>query len=221
MAEEVGTGVIVSHKHKFIFVKTRKTAGSSIQWALEEFCGPEDIVTTLHEPFTDLSKLKRQYKERNTRPNGEKIDSHLPASAIRRIVGAEIWEEYFTFVFVRNPWDWAVAQWWWEKVSGKDPRGFEWWIKHLWDHPRFWNTHIYKDKGGQDLVDFLGRFENLQEDFSEVCSKIGIETPELPWLKKNHHPDRKEYRTYYFNQELIDLVSRCCGEEIERFDYTF
>ena len=37
--------MIISHKHKFIFVKTRKTAGTSVQEALERICGPDDIVT--------------------------------------------------------------------------------------------------------------------------------------------------------------------------------
>jgi len=39
--------MIISHEHKFIFLKTRKTAGTSIELALSHLCGPDDIVTPM------------------------------------------------------------------------------------------------------------------------------------------------------------------------------
>jgi len=39
--------MIISHKHKFIYIKCRKTAGTSIEMSLSKLCGPQDIITPL------------------------------------------------------------------------------------------------------------------------------------------------------------------------------
>ena len=39
--------VIASHQHRFIFLKTRKTAGTSVEIALSKVCGPDDIITEI------------------------------------------------------------------------------------------------------------------------------------------------------------------------------
>ena len=45
--------MIISHKHKFIFFKTRKTAGSSIQVSLAKYCGEDDIITGQYRDGVD------------------------------------------------------------------------------------------------------------------------------------------------------------------------
>jgi len=47
--------MIVSHEHKFIFLKTKKTAGTSIELALTELCGPQDVIT----PLTEIDEARR------------------------------------------------------------------------------------------------------------------------------------------------------------------
>ena len=39
--------MIVSHEHRFIFLKTKKTAGTSLELALSQLCGPDDVITPL------------------------------------------------------------------------------------------------------------------------------------------------------------------------------
>jgi len=86
--------MILSHKYKFIFVKTFKTAGTSIEVFLSQLCGPLDIVTPIKphvEPY-----VTRNY---------EGYINHMPAADIRDRIDPHVWCEYFKFCVERNPWD--------------------------------------------------------------------------------------------------------------------
>ena len=48
--------MIICHKHKFIFVKTRKTAGSSVEIFLSKYCGPSCVITPLSKEDEILRK---------------------------------------------------------------------------------------------------------------------------------------------------------------------
>ena len=73
------------------------------------------------------------------------------------------------------------------------------------------------DKKGNILVDYVGRFEQLSEDFSNICQRIGIEHDTLPRRNISQRSDHREYYT----PDLIDKVGRHWAEDIERFNYTF
>ena len=79
--------MIVSHKHKFIFFKTRKTAGSSLQVALAEHCGTGDIITGQYRLGVDDNSHSaglNMEKFFTTHPHPELAD-------VRRFLGEEIW----------------------------------------------------------------------------------------------------------------------------------
>src|SRR5207248_8990864 len=114
--------MIISHEYKFIFIKTAKTAGTSIEVFLSPQCGPEDIVTPIappvegHEPrnheelVNPISELFRQPEGllaalRNVFKRRKKFYNHMPAWLIQQRVPAHIWNGYFKFCVERNPWD--------------------------------------------------------------------------------------------------------------------
>lgn len=66
--------MIISHEHKFIFVKTRKRAGTSIEIALSKFCGPDDVIC----PITESDELVREQVGHRGAQN-----YHLPLSRHR------------------------------------------------------------------------------------------------------------------------------------------
>ncbi len=132
--------MIISHDHRFIFVKTRKTAGTSIEVFLARHLGPEAIVTPVfpevdgHEArhhddrFNPLPQVLRQ---RRVAPAWRDLRrrrtfyNHMPAARIRERVGAKVWNSYFKFCFERNPWD-KVVSWYYFRQradTGTDLRG--------------------------------------------------------------------------------------------------
>ena len=164
---------------------------------------------------------------------------HCFAMSLRDQYGADFWESYFKFAFVRNPWDRLVS--WWEMIDRnrregnianpfqafvareattfsdfllKCDRKFEEQTGLKWI---FANQIDYMtDEAGNQLVDFAGRFERLESDFAYVAKRLGLDI-RLPHLNRS---ERKPYVAYY-TPALVDLVSEKYQRDISRFGYTF
>lgn len=72
------------------------------------------------------------------------------------------------------------------------------------------------DKSGNQLVDFIGRFENLNEDSQYVFSRLGVEES-LEHVNKTDHPPYQEMYT----DKTRETVRRMYREDIEAFEYEF
>ena len=93
--------MIVSHKHKFIFVKPTKVAGTSVEVALAKHCAPEDIVTAItgYSPESDQEAYTHEPR------NNSGFFNHMSPQEIRKKLGDDTWENYFKFTVGRNPWE--------------------------------------------------------------------------------------------------------------------
>ncbi len=128
--------MLLSHKHKFIFIKTNKTAGTSIEIGLSRFCGNEGIITpndpadeeirnamgyprprNCYAKFLDY-RFKDIYKLLVRRKPKLKFYHHMPAAEIRTRVGEECWKSYYKFCFERNPFDRVISFYYWRTKKG-------------------------------------------------------------------------------------------------------
>ncbi|MCL2930743.1 MAG: hypothetical protein MGG11_00075 [Trichodesmium sp. MAG_R03] len=89
--------MIISHKYKFIFLKTKKTAGTSIEISLSRFCGDDDIITPID--FTDeaIRKLLGQKPQ-----NYLDFRNHITSQEVLKKIEPSIWNTYYKFCFERN-----------------------------------------------------------------------------------------------------------------------
>jgi hypothetical protein len=82
----------------------------------------------------------------------------------------------------------------------------------------FWEQLAYLvDSEGNILVDCVGRFERLDEDFARICARLVMPAVALPHLRKTAHRD---YRQYY-NAQTVDLIARRYSNDIAAFGYRF
>lgn len=212
--------MIVSHKHRFVFLKTRKTAGTSLEIALSRHCGPDDIITPIADADETLRKDFGGKGPQNFEPlsGGRPAFSHMQASAVRRLVGAEVWDGYFKFAVERNPWDLVASSY---RYGMRHP-GRTATLSDFVRRPHrieklAKNQQIYR-LGGEIAVDRVCLFESLVPDLAEVCDLVGLPHLELPHAKLS--PDRRHYRELYEPSD-VEVVRRVFSDTIDTFGYEF
>ncbi|MFL6179237.1 MAG: sulfotransferase family 2 domain-containing protein [Actinomycetes bacterium] len=215
--------MIVSHEHRFIFLKTRKTAGTSVEIALSRICGPEDIIAPITETDEELRKAMGGRPPQNYTAPPLEIEgrAHMPASAVRRIVGTDVWDSYFKFAIERNPWDAVVSLYFWRTRENPSPAPFEDFVNS--DEVPRWaakNARIYRLQG-KVAVDQLCRFESLDSDLDEVWSSLGLPgTPDLPRAKGDYRPREARYPTMY-TPATAERVGDIFASMTAEFGYRF
>lgn len=230
--------MIISHQHRFIFIKTAKTAGTSIEFALSPLCGPDDVVTPVSMKEErergehgarnyELPVSKRpllwplmRFLGRDPRYTGEEFYNHMGAKRIRAMVGEKVWNGYYKVAVERNPWDREVSNYWFRTRRAKERPSFRDFVLDPKLHHPLKNFHAYSIDG-RVAVDRVLRFENLTAELGEFLARVGIGTvPELPHQKGNLRPKGVPYRDYY-DEETRAAVARLYPDEIRAFGYTF
>jgi len=211
--------MLLSYSSGFIFIHIEKAAGSSIQDALRPLAGQHPN-SHLRRRLTWLGPLNRVgglYR-------ALQFPEHVTAREVKRCLPASVYDSLFKFAFVRNPWDRLVSRYA-HLLRSKDRRRhqfisrlekFEDFLK--WEIQRgsaFQHSYV-ADEHGNQIVDFVGRYERLQEDFAKVCARLKIQAA-LPHANISDHRD---YRTYY-TPETRDFVAKQFRRDIEMFGYNF
>lgn len=224
--------MIISHKYRFIFVKTRKTAGTSIEIALRPHLGPDDVATPVHpddeaycrehgipgpqnyiRPFSQY----RLYDWRRLLLDRKRQDfkNHLPGPRIRQMIPKQIWDSYYKFTVERNPWDKVISGYYWtseiRKRESREPLSLDAFLQghHIYDYK---DWHRYAE--GHDLiVDRVLRFEELDTQLAEVCRVLGLPALTLPNAKGGIRTDKlPALETLGDN---VDRISEVFAEELE------
>jgi hypothetical protein len=219
--------MIVSHRHKFIFVHLGRTGGRSLTEALARYCGPDDIIT-----WTS-GKVRGQ--------NAAGFGRHDSAREIRAKVGERVWNEYFKFTFERNPWEKIVSRYWdyacgrgrkaykrvWQRVFGK-PLSFPAWFRlKVWQGRLVGLGHIrlpahFHDytQSGRIIVDFLGRCENRAQHVALLSERLGIDIRDDLQHGAVFHRERKPY-TELFDPWMQRMVGRVFRRDLALLGYRF
>ncbi len=150
---------------------------------------------------------------------------HEDILAAKNRMPASTFSNYFKFAFVRNPWDRLVSEY--EFIRKQTDHGrhqrvmklesFAHFIKMQSQRRDAYQNQMLCDKNGKLLMDFVGRFENLNQDWEKLCKSANIPHQQLAHINKTKHRDFREY----YDDASIELVADNWAEEIKLFDYSF
>ena len=215
--------VLISAKHRFIFVHIYKTGGDSLTDALrpyaDRFPGDEAIRRIVGLWTRYIGGLPPALlRERHRFPK------HIDALTLYERIPEEQVAGSFKFAFVRNPWDWQVSLYHYARSNPNTHQtaeyraldGFEDYVRWRLEKGQRTQKSFISNLDGQIIVDFVGRFETLNRDFQAVCDKIGI-TAALPHINAS---ERTRYQDYY-TPETRDAIGELFEDDIEAFDYEF
>ena len=216
--------MLLSIRHRFLFIHTAKTGGTSVRAAFRghRWRDPYRLPQFLCSRISGLAGHRL----------GVKFPRHAKAIAAQEMLPRAFYDSLFKFVFVRNPWDLQVSSFYHlkrERPQLVGDRDFEAFLRWKLDPERPYQYHIdtsierqsdyVVDLHGKVIVDFIGRYERLTEDFSEACRQIGIRTPELPHRRRAQDRER-DYRSYY-TDETAALVAVHFADDLNLFDYQY
>jgi hypothetical protein len=212
---------MISIKNSFLFVHIPKTGGNSIQQILMNYS--EDFVVSKTAGQDGLDRFNVVNEKYHTK-------KHSPLWYYKLMLPRSLYSDLFKFAIIRNPWDRAISYYFspHRKVTEWNRDQFlstleE--VKPVGDYVRTIHPILSDVKNRLNLpgkplnsdMDYIMRFENLEDDFRIVCEKINI-----PFQALNHR-NRSDHNHYsiYYDSELLEIVRSKYREEIVWGGYEF
>lgn len=233
--------MIISHTHRYLFLKSLKTAGTSIEAAMSQSCAGDDIVTPLNNFAHNRDETngivhRSMNVDRLPWWDKESIGQHVDAQTMRKHLAPEIWRDYLKFSIARNPWDRMVSMFTWLRrndatiqpkksllqrigLPGDEMQQVRKQFAQFLRNGVDTNDRFYF-QDGELCVDFIVRYEQLTDDLSELCKKLGLPPLALPKLKTGFRPGQYHYSQYY-DDETRSLVAEQHSLDIKHFGYRF
>ncbi|MDC0535723.1 sulfotransferase family protein [Francisellaceae bacterium] len=217
--------MIISHKKKFIFVHIYKTAGTSIMRQLLPFARPIEKFSFYYPSRYGISLINRTlglHKYGNAWING--VHKHATVIEANEYLGDEIFNEYYKFAFVRNPYDWLVSLYfyirqdkWHNEFNKVNAMSFEAFVlERIKNNMPRQKDFLIGQKYGALIVDYVGKIETIDSSYQYICDKLGIK-----YVKPSNLNQSKRQKSYhqYYNDELTLAVQEYFNDDFETFNY--
>lgn len=199
--------MIVSHSKRFIFIKTRKTAGSSLQKALGYACAPGDVLISHPSLMPGWGSIPEAFEGVTPHVGRDFIAEHFPRE----------WSEYAKVTVERHPLEKVVSLYWWEMREQREPLSFLRWFDSIADED-LTDFDRYGDADGRLLVDRVILVENIEEDYRRCCRALDLAEMPLGREKADIRP-RGDVAQTHFTGEALERMRRVFRRECDAFGY--
>lgn len=225
--------MLICHRHRFIFLKTQKTAGTAIEIALRAVMDRGDVITPISREDERISRQLgrpgprhfraplQQYSGRDlarllTRARLKKrFYNHIPAAEVKALLPSAVWDGYLKISVERNPFDKAISSYYWRTRKLAQPPPIAEYLRHCpASELSNWTIYTIDDSV---ITDVMLRYESLASDLQQLGQRLGLERPlSLPAQRpKGQH--RRDPRPW---QQVLDAASQdrirqVCAREIE------
>ena len=235
--------MLISHQHRFIFLKTQKTAGTSLEIALSGFLSKQDVITPLSRKWPWPSEDEATRRELDLpgpsnclapihtyRPSDawnlitkgklkKSFYNHMPAQEVKCKVTDQVWNEYIKISIERNPFDRAISTYYWRTRKQKArPCINEYVQKCNPEHLTNWNIYSINDNL---ITDIMLRYEELTNDLVALTKTLNLKTLiQLP-PKRTKGQFRQDKRPWQdvLDDSSIKRIRSICHREISNFGY--
>lgn len=217
--------MLLNHRYKFLYIHIAKTGGTSVRSVLNKL--------RWHDPMYYLMFPCHKLSNFSGHTTATKFPRHSGVIAAKEMLPDSFFNQLYKFGFVRNPWDLQVSSY--HHIQREKPhqlkgiKNFSGFIKYKFDPSRPYIFHFdiatklqsdhLVDLEGNIIVDFIGRYETLKDDFNTIGKHLGLKNNCLPH-KRKATDRKKDYRSYY-DDESIEAVAKHYKKDIELLNYQF
>ncbi len=215
--------MILAPDKRFIFIHVPKAAGTSIHGALSQ----HDIFFSVAK--NDVVTRTRRAGEAGLPPMFLQLGEHASARQLITVMGRETYDGFFSFAFVRNPWDVAVS-WFHYRLINPDVAGHAE-AEAAGTFPVYVRKVLAKEEGarwvglqkpfvadadGKLAVSMVGRYESLAADFGAVTQRLGVKALALDHFNQSYHAAWPSL----YSRETFAAVGRLVAEDAALFGYS-
>lgn len=192
---------MISHKHRCIFVHISKTGGTSLEHVLFQSEGID-----IADMLVDGNNI--DYPEK-----------HFSAVDYRE-ANPDIFNEYYKFAIVRNPWDRLVSNYFWHKKINLKPvcdLSFEDYIDFVDENISQYHQYGKVCDGKTIIVDKIYPYERIRRVYVDICNQLGLDVNTIPVINKTEHA----HYTQYYSPIIKKRVGHMFRVDIDMFDYGY
>lgn len=226
----------INHEKKSIFIHIPKTAGMYLRYTLDKYYGFKTYLF-LRPDHIEYCKTKISENIKPRKINqlyfGNKIHGiinyYKTSNYLSNLMNMddEKWDTYYKFCFVRNPYDRIISGWNY--------------LNENYHRKILFDTFIFLDNISEDeyfhtflpqykhminekyelYINYIGHFENLEEDFKNILLNIGFHEKEIIHDKDKTINKRKRKKIYEIitNQNILNKVNEICNDDFEKLNY--